>query len=57
MLSILNKLPESTTSDDINYVKNLFGKYGSIEYARNRAKEFTDAAKGIAHKMPARLSV
>jgi len=56
LLSILNKLPENTTFDDINYAKNLFGKYNSIEYARNRAKEFTNAAKGIAHKMPARLA-
>lgn len=52
LISILNKPPEQTTEEDVNYVKGLFYIYGSIEYAKKRAEEFAAEAKRIANTLP-----
>src|SRR3989344_4415150 len=55
LLSILNKDPAKTTKTDVDYVKRLFLKYGSIEYARKKAKNLSADAKGEVKDFPPRL--
>ena len=52
LLEILNKSPEETTAEDILYVKNLFEKYGSVDYARKRAEELVKKSKNVIKDLP-----
>ncbi|MCX6815826.1 MAG: polyprenyl synthetase family protein [Candidatus Aenigmarchaeota archaeon] len=55
LLTIINKEPEKTTDEDVTYAKILFEKYGSVEYAKQKAEKYASDAKKIAGKMPAQL--
>jgi geranylgeranyl pyrophosphate synthase len=55
LLHILNKSPEETTADDVNYAKKLFEHYGSINYARRRAEELKQEAMKSIKKTPEEL--
>ena len=55
LFSILNKKPEDTTDAEVSFVKNLFEKHGSMEYAKKRAEELSEKAKKITKKMPKEL--
>jgi geranylgeranyl pyrophosphate synthase len=44
-LEILNKPVEETGSEDVLWVKGLFERYGSIQYAEEKARELADEAK------------
>lgn len=55
LFEILNKPREKTSKEDILFVKELFEKYGSLEYARNRAKSLIEEAKEITSGMPEEL--
>ncbi len=52
IIEILNKSPEKTSSADVASVKKLFEKYGSVDYARNKAGNLAAQAKKIAGTMP-----
>ncbi len=55
MLEILNKPAEKTTDNDVKYVKSLFEKYGSIEYARKKAESLVKSSKAVIKDMPPKL--
>jgi geranylgeranyl pyrophosphate synthase len=55
LLSILNKDPARTTKDEVDYVKKLFEKYGSISYAKSKAKRLAEEAKEEVKDMPHEL--
>jgi geranylgeranyl diphosphate synthase type I len=55
LLSILSKPPEQTTDSDVTYVKKLFIKHGSIDYARKKADELTAKAKKTADSFNPKL--
>lgn len=51
LLSILDKEREKT-KDEVEFVIELMGKYGSLDYGREMAKKFADEAKKIfEHKL------
>lgn len=45
VLDILKKPGDRTTKKDVVYIKELFKKYGSIEYAKERSEEYIEKAK------------
>ncbi len=47
VIEIYRKKRDTKTCDDINYILNLMKVYGSIRYASEKAKEFTEKAKTI----------
>ncbi len=53
LISILNKAEK--TDADVLLVKKLFERYGSVEYARKKAKELSDKAKAVAKGLPPAL--
>ncbi|MBI2076145.1 MAG: polyprenyl synthetase family protein [Candidatus Aenigmarchaeota archaeon] len=55
LLRILNKPADKTTNADVLLVKKLFGKYGSIEYAQDKAKELINKSKEITKDLPPKL--
>jgi len=55
LLHILNKPPEETTDGEVLYVKSLFEKYGSLEYAGKLTKEMQAAAMHTIKKTPEEL--
>jgi geranylgeranyl diphosphate synthase type I len=55
IFDILDKPREKTSREDIEYVKRLFEKYGSIEYARNKAKELVEESKKVTSSLPRKL--
>lgn len=56
VLDILKKPREETTTDDISYIKELFEEYGSISYATEKSREFTQKAKeSISKEVPDNL--
>ena len=55
MFEILDKPREKTSREDIEYVKQLFGKYGSLDYARNKAKALAEESRKIASSLPQAL--
>ncbi len=55
LLNILNKNPEDTSSEDVAFVKSLFEKYGSIDYAGDKAKRLIKEAKNAIKGLPAEL--
>ena len=52
ILEILNKHPEDTTDRDVSFVKELFGKYGSVGYAKEKTAEMERAALSVADEVP-----
>jgi len=55
LFGILNKKREGTTKEDVKFVKNLFEKYGSLEYARRKAKSLIEGSKEITSELPGEL--
>jgi len=55
MFHILNKSRNRTTTKDIQTVKELFMKYGSLEHAREKAASLVEEANGLTKSMPPRL--
>ncbi len=55
LIEILNKPVDDTTNEDVEKVKQLFEKYGSVDYARNKAQKLVDEAKNIIADFPAEL--
>ncbi|MFH1236984.1 MAG: polyprenyl synthetase family protein [Candidatus Aenigmatarchaeota archaeon] len=55
MFEILDKPRENTTKGDIAYVKSLFEKHGSIEYARQKARSLVDESTQTTSSMPGEL--
>ncbi|MFQ5722077.1 MAG: polyprenyl synthetase family protein [Candidatus Aminicenantales bacterium] len=47
LFNILNKGKEATTKKGVSWVKGLFEKYGSIEYAKQRARIFREQAEKV----------
>ncbi len=45
LFAVLNKPREETTKEDVLFVKSLFEKYGSVEYAKQKAKALIGEAK------------
>lgn len=52
IIEILNKSPEKTSSADVAFVKKLFGKYGSIDYAMRKAESLATQAKKVSDSVP-----
>lgn len=52
LFQILNKPRKRTSSNDIQAVKELFLKYGSIEHARERANRLVGEAKELTQNVP-----
>ncbi len=52
LFQILNKPRKRTSANDIQAVKELFLKYGSIEHARERANILVGEAKELTRNMP-----
>src|SRR3989344_2104161 len=52
VLEILNRPPEDTTDRDVSFVKELFGKYGSVGYAKEKTAEMERAALSVADEVP-----
>lgn len=55
LFQILNKSREKTNTKDIQTVKGLFMKYGSVKYARKKARSLVEEAKELTKSMPDRL--
>jgi geranylgeranyl diphosphate synthase type I len=55
LFDILNKSRADTSKDDVLWVKKLFEKYGSIEYASKRSEELANESKGIISDTPSEL--
>ncbi len=55
MFEILNKKREKTRKEDVLSLKKLFEKYGSLEYAKNKAKSLIEESKKITSGMPKEL--
>lgn len=55
LIDILNKAPEKTSNEDVGFVKTLFERHGSIDYARNNAKELISKAKDSVRELPKEL--
>ena len=52
LLAILGKEPEKTTDRDVLWAKVLMEKHGSMEYAREKAKNLIKKAKAVTIDMP-----
>lgn len=55
ILEILRKPRKKTTSVDILNVKEILGKYNSINYANNKSIEFSEKAKKSIKDVPGNL--
>ena len=55
LLNVLNKPPEGTTDGDVDYAVKLLKKYGSIDYAKSKAKQLKEQAEGCVEKLPPEL--
>ncbi len=55
IFEILNKPRERTTKTDIFFVKRMFDKYGSLDYARKKADFLADESKKITKTMKPEL--
>jgi len=55
LFDILNKPREETEKEDVEFLKNLFEKYGSLEYAKNKAKSLVEESRRITSNMPEKL--
>ncbi|MCK5023118.1 MAG: polyprenyl synthetase family protein [Candidatus Aenigmarchaeota archaeon] len=52
LMAILDKGRKETTDSDVEFVKNLFERTGSLNYAKSRAKELVEESKKITSTMP-----
>lgn len=52
LVGILNRPREKTTKDDVVKVREMFERYGSIDYAKERAKSLIEEAKEIVSDFP-----
>lgn len=55
VLAILKKPAGKTTSQDVSFVRSLFGKHGSVNYARKKSEELAAKAKIIIKDLPEEL--
>jgi len=55
LLDILNRSVEETSSEEILWVKGLFEKYGSIDYARDKAATLIKESKSVIEDLPEEL--
>ncbi len=55
LLGVLNKPADATTEEDVIFAKQLFEKYGSLEYAKKKADELVKKAKETSKGMPEKL--
>ncbi len=55
LLEILKKPAGKTTGNDVLYARSLFDKYGSVEYAQNKAEELIKKAKNVIKDFPDEL--
>ncbi len=55
LLDILNKPVGSTTDDDVLWVKDLFQRCGSIEYAEKKADQLIASSKTVISDVPPKL--
>ena len=44
IIEIMKKQRKEKTNEDVRYIIDMMKKYGSIEFAENKAKEFADKA-------------
>lgn len=56
LIDILNKPPEHTSNEEVAFVKTLFERYGSLDYAKNKAKHLIAEAKVEAKSLPKELA-
>ncbi|MBL7160921.1 MAG: polyprenyl synthetase family protein [Candidatus Aenigmarchaeota archaeon] len=52
LFETLNKPREQTSQEDVLWVKSLFEKHGSLEYAREKARKLVGEAKEISTALP-----
>lgn len=57
LFEILNKPRDKTSKGDIDFVKGLFEKYNSLEYAKKKAKSLVNESKEITSRMPENLRI
>jgi len=55
LITLFRKPRNKKTWDDVNYVLELMEKYGSIEYAKEKAREFIENAKAEFEKYSSNL--
>ncbi len=55
LFEILNRPRENTSANDIAFVKHLFEKHGSIDYAEKKARSLIKEGKAAASRMPEEL--
>lgn len=55
ILDVLNRQPSSTSDKDVAFVIGLLGKYGSVEYAKNKAEKLKQQANQVISKLPPEL--
>jgi geranylgeranyl diphosphate synthase type I len=55
LFEVLNKKREKTSKKDVDFVKELFEKYGSLEYAKNKAKSLVEEGRGVTSSLPGDL--
>lgn len=55
LLDILAKSPEETTSSNVDLIVELFDKYGSVDYAKNKAEGLQEKAYESIKKLPPEL--
>jgi|SRR3989338_3059151 len=55
LLGVLGKPPEQTTDEDVLAVKRLFERYGSIDYAKEKAGALKRQAEETIRKLPPEL--
>jgi len=54
-LEILNKKPEDTTKEDVDYVRSLYENYGSIKYAKEKSEFLIKQSKETIKDFPKEL--
>jgi geranylgeranyl pyrophosphate synthase len=55
LMEILNRSPDETTDEDVLYAKSLFGKHGSVDYAKAKAEALKEKAMNSVKKTPEEL--
>ncbi len=55
LLDILNKPAEETGTEEVLWVKELFEKHGSVDYARKKSQELVEKAKASIEGLPEEL--
>jgi len=55
LLDILNRPVEETSNEEVLWVKGLFERHGSIDYARNKAETLIQESKSVIKDLPGNL--